>query len=107
MQLRMSPGGSMLKSWRKRPDEPPSSVTVTTAARSEMWQGLGCRPVRKRHVTAESAEQGGEPGASADGDDAERCGGNAGRLLTGSDAPGRVGMEFVREPGVTECLRAR
>ena len=39
MQLRRSPGGSMLKSWRSRPDDPPSSVTVTTAARSEIWQG--------------------------------------------------------------------
>ena len=29
-----SPGGSMLKSLRRRPEEPPSSVTVTTAARS-------------------------------------------------------------------------
>ena len=36
MQLRRSPGGSMLKPMRKRPEEPPSSVTVTTAARSEM-----------------------------------------------------------------------
>src|ERR1035438_3586296 len=34
MQLRRSPGGNMLKSLRKRPEEPPSSVTVTTAARS-------------------------------------------------------------------------
>ncbi len=29
----------MLKLWRSRPLEPPSSVTVTTAARSEMRQG--------------------------------------------------------------------
>ena len=36
MQLRRSPGGSMLKSLRSRPEEPPSSVTATTAARSEM-----------------------------------------------------------------------
>ena len=36
MQLRRSPGGSMLKSLRSRPEEPPSSVTVTTAARSAM-----------------------------------------------------------------------
>src|SRR5258708_40244877 len=34
MQLRRSPGGSMLKSLRRRPEEPPSSVTVTTAAKS-------------------------------------------------------------------------
>src|SRR5207249_1669383 len=31
MQLRISPGGSMLSSLRKRPLEPPSSLTVTTA----------------------------------------------------------------------------
>src|SRR5215472_8090030 len=36
MQFRMSPGGRMLKSSRRRPDEPPSSVTVTTAQRSPM-----------------------------------------------------------------------
>src|SRR5689334_12032297 len=36
MQLRTSPGGSMLNSLRRRPLEPPSSVTVTTAQSSEM-----------------------------------------------------------------------
>src|SRR5580704_12827315 len=36
MQLRMSPGGSMLSSLRRRPLEPPSSLTVTTAERSRM-----------------------------------------------------------------------
>ena len=39
MQLRMSPGGSILRSSRRRPEEPPSSVTVTMAARSRMRQG--------------------------------------------------------------------
>ena len=39
MQLRTSPGGSILKSSRSRPEEPPSSVTVTMAARSAMVQG--------------------------------------------------------------------
>src|SRR5437899_2969835 len=34
MQFRMSPGGSIFKSSRSRPDEPPSSVTVTTAESS-------------------------------------------------------------------------
>src|SRR5215472_15733928 len=34
MQLRMSPGGSMLSSLRRRPLDPPSSLTVTTAQRS-------------------------------------------------------------------------
>ena len=31
MQLRMSPGGSIPHSWRRRPELPPSSVTATTA----------------------------------------------------------------------------
>jgi hypothetical protein len=39
MQLRRSPGGSMLKPRRRRPLEPPSSVTVTTAAKSAMRHG--------------------------------------------------------------------
>src|SRR5262249_6843994 len=34
MQLRMSPGGSTSKSRRRRPELPPSSVTVTTAEMS-------------------------------------------------------------------------
>src|SRR5882724_10461591 len=44
MHSRMSPGGSILKSSRSRPDEPPSSVTVTTAESSRMThrnEGLG------------------------------------------------------------------
>ena len=36
IQLRISPGGSMLSSLRRRPLEPPSSLTVTTAQRSRM-----------------------------------------------------------------------
>src|ERR1700674_2353044 len=36
MQLRMSPGGSILSSLRRRPLEPPSSLTVTMALRSRM-----------------------------------------------------------------------
>ena len=34
MQLRMSPGGSTSNSRRKRPELPPSSVTVTMAVMS-------------------------------------------------------------------------
>src|SRR6266702_6746603 len=43
MQLRMSPGGSMLNSLRRRPLEPPSSLTVTTAQSSVIngWPGFG------------------------------------------------------------------
>src|SRR2546425_8137203 len=44
MQFRMSPGGSILKSSRSRPEEPPSSVTVTTAESSRIThrnEGLG------------------------------------------------------------------
>src|SRR5271163_3865387 len=40
MQLRMSPGGSTRYSRRRRPELPPSSVTVTTAARSAMGSGV-------------------------------------------------------------------
>src|SRR5450755_1987910 len=42
MQLRISPGGSMLSSLRRRPLEPPSSLTVTTAHNSLIsgWFGL-------------------------------------------------------------------
>src|SRR5215471_1167825 len=36
MQLRISPGGSMLNSLRSRPLEPPSSLTVTTAHKSRI-----------------------------------------------------------------------
>src|SRR5258708_10398082 len=51
MQLRMSPGGSTRFSRRSRPELPPSSVTVTIAARSTMgrravgygsWRGTTC-----------------------------------------------------------------
>src|SRR6185437_1113659 len=40
MQLRTSPGGSMLNSLRRRPLEPPSSVTVTIAASSDTFGKL-------------------------------------------------------------------
>jgi len=45
MQLRMSPGGRMRFSRRKRPELPPSSVTVTMAARSAM--GARCWRVHR------------------------------------------------------------
>src|SRR5262245_47798204 len=38
MQLRMSPGGSTPNSLRSRPEEPPSSVTVTTPV---IWRSRG------------------------------------------------------------------
>src|SRR6266850_2421730 len=48
MQLRMSPGGRMRFSRRKRPELPPSSVTVTMAARSAMGRSvLACSSVRR------------------------------------------------------------
>src|ERR1700681_2114239 len=44
MQLRMSPGGSTRYSRRRRPELPPSSVTVTIAARSLIgWRSDSCR----------------------------------------------------------------
>ena len=45
MQLRMSPGGSMLSSLRRRPLDPPSSLTVTTAHRSRIMGVPGCANV--------------------------------------------------------------
>src|SRR6476646_2469283 len=46
-QLRTSPGGSMPSSRRKRPLEPPSSLTVTSAVRSEIKTPSGATsPVR-------------------------------------------------------------
>src|SRR5258706_4423692 len=48
MQLRMSPGGRMRFSRRRRPELPPSSVTVTMAARSAMGRSaLACSSVRR------------------------------------------------------------
>ena len=69
MQLRMSPGGSMLSSLRRRPLEPPSSLTVTTAQSSLISGWSGWPSVAgPGDVTLESFEQGGEAGAAADGD---------------------------------------
>src|SRR5438552_12131477 len=48
MQLRMSPGGRMRFSRRKRPELPPSSVTVTMAARSAMGRSAVARPSVRR-----------------------------------------------------------
>ena len=72
MQLRRSPGGSMLKSLRSRPEEPPSSVTVTTAARSAIEPGSRVGLPGRRHMAAQPAQQRGEPGAAADGHHAQR-----------------------------------
>src|SRR5258707_14811870 len=48
MQLRMSPGGRMRFSRRRRPELPPSSVTVTMAARSAIGRSaLACSSVRR------------------------------------------------------------
>ena len=53
MQLRMSPTGGMPSSWRRTPDDPPSSATVTTAVRLLV---CSLRPRRS----------GGQPGPAAD-----------------------------------------
>ena len=74
MQLRMSPGAGTPCSLRRRPLEPPSSVTVTMAVSREMngASGAAQRPGNDGDdVALESAEQGGQAGAAADGDDAE------------------------------------
>ncbi len=72
-------GGRMLKSLRRRPLEPPSSVTVTMAARSLIREGnAGSAPaveaaevVGEATYLLEAAQQGGQAGAAADGDYAE------------------------------------
>src|ERR1700733_10255639 len=51
MQLRISPGGSMLSSLRRRPLEPPSSLTVTTALRSRIEGESGCAEISDGHKT--------------------------------------------------------
>src|SRR5580693_4697876 len=72
MQLRISPGGSMLSSLRRRPLEPPSSLTVTTAQRSRMTGVPG-----RSHLGGsqgeefQALEQRGESGAAANGDHAQ------------------------------------
>src|SRR5882724_2627522 len=48
MQLRMSPGGRMRFSRRRRPELPPSSVTVTIAARSAMGRSAVARSSVRR-----------------------------------------------------------
>ena len=50
MQLRKSPGGSTPSVRRKRPDEPPSSATVTMAVMLEVWRLSP--PQQSRHPRA-------------------------------------------------------
>ncbi len=76
MQLRMSPGAGTPCSLRRRPLEPPSSVTVTMAVSEEMKGASGAAEEiavgeSGDDVALESAEQGGEAGASANGDNPE------------------------------------
>ena len=72
MQLRMSPGGRMRFSRRNRPELPPSSVTVTMAVRSAMGRSRGGTDRGGANdVLLEAAQEGGETGAAAEGDDAE------------------------------------
>src|SRR6266481_2416081 len=52
MQLRMSPGGKMRFSRRKRPELPPSSVTVTMAARSAMGRSVLARSSVRRMTSS-------------------------------------------------------
>src|ERR1017187_4092727 len=67
MQLRMSPGGSTSNSRRRRPELPPSSVTVTMAVMStEGVAGPG-----GPGVVLQPLQDTGQSGAAADGDYAE------------------------------------
>ena len=62
----------MLSSLRRRPLEPPSSLTVTTAQSSLIsgWPGVA-EGADSSDVALQSLEQGGQAGAAADGDDAQ------------------------------------
>ncbi len=58
----------MLSSLRRRPLEPPSSLTVTTAQSSAMSRLVrGLRFAGSRNVSLQALEQGREPGSAADG----------------------------------------
>src|SRR6478672_8924570 len=54
--MRRSPGGRTGSSWRIRPEEPPSSATVTTAVRSSVtWRSalsVACSPCPPPSATA-------------------------------------------------------
>ena len=88
----------MLKSLRRRPEEPPSSVTVTTAARSEIEAGSAAGLAGDADMAAESAQQRGEAGAAADGHHAQRAATDRHRMLQascsgcGSGSIGRYSM---------------
>src|SRR5436305_2822462 len=101
MQLRMSPGGSTPNSRRSRPEEPPSSVTVTTpvswASRGVPTWCLSPRSSAERPVPPpmaareEPAAAGGEvPAGSGEPDE-----------LTEARVPAELG-----EVGVVECMDA-
>ena len=70
-----APGGGTPSSLRRRPLEPPSSVTVTIPVSREMKGGMArAWPSRKEEaddVALEPAQQGGQAGAASDGDNPE------------------------------------
>ena len=79
MQLRMSPGGRTRYSRRRRPELPPSSVTVTTAARSAIGRfELSFSP---RDMLLQPAKHGGKTGAAAERDNADRSGAILRRII--------------------------
>ena len=65
MQLRMSPGGSICNSSRRRPELPPSSETVTIADRLSIQIGF----FSLADETLQTAEQCGKTCTAADGDE--------------------------------------
>ena len=68
MQLRMSPGGSTSNSRRRRPELPPSSLTVTIAVMSRS----GAVESAALRILLQTLQERREAGAPADRDDAQR-----------------------------------
>jgi hypothetical protein len=107
MQLRRSPGGNMLKSCRRRPEDPPSSVTVTTAARSEMLQGTvaGRSGEATWRLSPRSKVESPVPPPIATIRRARDGRETSGAGAKGSTAPVGIESSFVDEPGFTKFLQ--
>ena len=73
MQFLMSPGGRTSKSRRRRPELPPSSVTVTTVVISRSIL-LSDGRLGKSDVLLQAVKQRRQAGATADSNDSKRTG---------------------------------
>ena len=90
--IRRSPGGRTPNSPRSRPDEPPSSATVTTAVRSST----------SGRTAAQRRQRRGQPVPAAEGDDRGSVAGACGHVTPG---PGRGGWRWRRSPRVAQPAR--